>query len=51
MDVDPLPPVRPEYQTLGPGVAANNPPRAVLPPADFAREGPGTLPPVTVRSL
>lgn len=28
---DRLPPVRPEYQTLGPGLAAHNPPRAELP--------------------
>lgn len=35
---DPLPPVRPEYQTLGPGIAAINPPRAVLPPAEYGRE-------------
>lgn len=36
---DHLPPIRPEYQTLGPGVAANNPPRAELPSGESARVG------------
>ncbi|MCS6977822.1 MAG: redoxin domain-containing protein [Gemmatales bacterium] len=47
---DRLPPIRPEYQTLGPGLAAHNPPRAELPgaaasdSASSSRNNRGTAP-------